>query len=84
MANSGMQDQGRGRSATIEPRILDLHGAAAYCGVSYWTIREAVNGGHLPRIELPSPHRSDGGSLRRILIDRIDLDAWIDRHKERL
>ena len=70
-------------SVPPEPRLLDLRQAGAYTGTSAWTIRAAVEAGYIPRVELPNPYTRDGRSLRRILIDRQDLDAWIDRHKER-
>jgi hypothetical protein len=64
------------------PRLLDLNGAARYLGVSYWTVREYVFGGVLASVKLPCPRSKDGRPLRRILIDRRDLDALIEANRE--
>ena len=67
---------------TAQVRLLDLHDAAAYLGISYWTIRDLVNGGRVPTVRIPSARAGDGRTIRRILIDRRDLDAFIERNKE--
>jgi hypothetical protein len=72
----------RRSGATTEARLLNLNDAAAYLGISYWTMRDLVNGGQVPTIRIPSPRSSDGRSIRRILVDRRDLDAFIERNKE--
>ena len=64
----------------VTPRLLDVDGAAAYLGVSAWTIRDLDAGGHLPRVRLPLP---GGKELRRLLYDRTDLDRLVDRSKDR-
>ena len=61
------------------PRLLDTGGAAAYLGVSTWTIRDLEAGGHLPRVRLPLP---GGKDLRKLLYDRTDLDRLIDTSKD--
>ena len=72
------------------PRLLDLHGAAHYLGVSYWMMRDLVNGGQIQAKRLPCLYTwnaqlktrvpaKHGASVRRILIDRKDLDAFVDR-----
>jgi hypothetical protein len=60
-------------------RLLDLKASGAYLGVSYWTMRDLVSGGVIPCVKIPC---LGGRDLRRILIDRRDLDAFIDRNKE--
>jgi excisionase family DNA binding protein len=65
-----------------QSRLMDLNSAAAYLGVSYWTVREWVFNGVLPSVKLPKPRTKDGQVLRRILIDRPDLDKFIDANKE--
>jgi len=60
--------------------LLDVDGAAAYLGVSAWTIRDLDAGGQLPRVRLPLP---GGKELRRLLYDRTDLDRLIERSKDR-
>ena len=64
-------------------RLLDLDEAAHYLGVSYWTMRDYVHGGIIPKVELPHPRDPDGRVLRRILIDRNDLDEFIEKNKEK-
>ena len=54
-------------------RLLDLNSAARYVGVSYWTLRAILHNGEIPFIRIG----------RRLLVDRCDLDDWIDRNKRR-
>jgi excisionase family DNA binding protein len=54
-------------------RVLTLPETAAYLGVSPWTVRELQWSGMLPRVNLG----------RKLLFDRADLDALIERQKER-
>lgn len=58
---------------TSEPRLLSQQDAASYLGISYWTIRDLVFRRELPFVKIG----------RRILVDRIDLDAYLDRSKIR-
>lgn len=71
-------------TGVLRPRLLDLKAAGAYLGVSYWSARNLVDRGVLPKVELPICPRSDGRVLRRILIDRKDLDALVEANKERM
>jgi hypothetical protein len=70
-------------------RLVDREGAAVYCGdVSTDTIDRLINNGDLPVVRLPIQRaRTSGkgvaGANRRILIDIKDLDALIERSKER-
>ena len=61
------------------PRLLDLHSAAAYLGLSEWTVRDLEHAGILARVRVPLP---DQGELRKILFDRHDLDRAIEVWKE--
>jgi len=70
------------RNPSLEQRVLGLHEAAQYTGLSYWTLRELVLAGKIPRVLIPDPWQA-GRSLRRILIDRHDLDKFIDSCKIR-
>ena len=63
-------------------RLFSLPDAALYLGISYWSVRDLVANGTLPRVKLPLRGNGDGRSLRRILIDRRDLDRLIDTNKE--
>ena len=64
----------------MQPRLLDAKAAAAYLGVSHWTIRAYVEKGELVPVRLPAVRRS-GEDCRRLLFDVRDLDAFVDRLK---
>lgn len=59
--------------AGAERRLFTLEQAACYLSVSPWTVRDLQWAGRLPRVNLS----------RKLLFDRADLDALIDREKER-
>jgi hypothetical protein len=67
---------------TPPPRLLDLKSAGAYLGVSYWTMRDLVFGGVIPSVKIPCPRARDGRTIRRVLVDRCDLDTFIENNKE--
>lgn len=56
---------------SIEPRLLSQQEAASYLGISYWALRDLVFRRELPFVKIG----------RRVLIDRIDVDAYLDRSK---
>ena len=60
------------RNAPV-PRLLSQQEAAAYLGISYWTLRDLTFRGEVPHVKIG----------RRILVDRLDLDAYLDRVKIR-
>jgi len=62
----------------IPPRLLDLKGAAAYLGVSPWTIRDLEASGTFRRVNVPL---GMGKDLRKLLFDREDLDQLVDSWK---
>ena len=62
----------------VAPRLLDLKGAAAYLGVSPWTIRDLEANGTLRRVNVPL---GMGKDLRKLLFDREDLDQLVDLWK---
>jgi hypothetical protein len=73
------------------PRLLSIEQAGAYLNVSHWTLREFINAGDVPTVRLPRPqtprqrkraHAND--TVRRLLIDRLDLDELVQRWKERV
>lgn len=72
--------------AGIAPRLLNLRQMAEYLGCSYWTARDWVLQGLIPVVELPPLRPRDGDrprkTLRRILVDRADLDVFIDARKQ--
>ena len=65
------------------PRVLDLRAGAKYLGISYWSLRDLVLGGHVPAVRLPCPRVGNGRIMRRLLVDRRDLDDLIERSRER-
>lgn len=56
----------------LQPRLLDYKTAAAYLSLSYWSIRELVLDGVIPHLKFG----------KKVLIDRRDLDDWIESRKE--
>ena len=72
------------------PRLLSVDQAAAYLGLSFWTFRELLNAGAVSAVRVPRPNtlrmrerRALSDSIRRLLIDRSDLDALVEQWKER-
>ena len=65
-----------------EPRLLDLGSAATYLGVSQSIVRQLVDSGQISRVLLPSPRRPHE-TLHRFLLDKTELDSFIERNKER-
>ena len=67
------------------PRLLNLHQAAAYLGVSFWSVRDYVLAGLVPSVQLPALRPREGDkprqTLRRVLVDVEDLNAFIAQHK---
>jgi hypothetical protein len=78
------QPRGDSISATGS-RLLDMRQAAEYLGCSYWTVRDYVLAGYVATVELPPLRPREGERqrkrLRRVLIDRVDLDLFVDRLK---
>lgn len=72
---------------TTRPRLLSMRQAAAYLGCSFWTTRDYVLQGILPALNMPPLRARQGDrqrkTLRRVLIDREDLDAFIEQRKRR-
>lgn len=66
-----------GSAPFLLPRLLDLERAAAYLGVSTWTIRDLEAAGELRRIRVPLGQKE----LRRLLFDRLELDQLVERWK---
>jgi hypothetical protein len=68
-------------------RLLDKDACAAYLSASVDTVDRLIQAGELPVVRLPVERTQTGrgrvGVCRRILIDVRDLDALIERSKER-
>lgn len=63
-------------------RLVDMHLAGAYLGgLSYWTVRDLVLSGDIPTVQPPAPAGRKGQRLRRVLIDKCDLDVLIEKWK---
>ena len=78
--------EGRGYSVTFPARPFNVNGDTtnfallraideAYSGISAWTLRNLIASGDLPVVRPPR--------LRRVWIDRADLDRAIAEWKER-
>jgi hypothetical protein len=69
-------------------RIYDRDGAGVYLGISTDVVDRLIQTGELPVVRLPIERAHNGrgraGVLRRIGIDVNDMDALINRSKERL
>ena len=61
--------------APLVPRLLDLHMAASYLGLSEWSVRDLEQGGTLKRVRIPLPKQ---GELRKLLFDKSDLDRLVE------
>jgi excisionase family DNA binding protein len=61
----------RTRTGPSEPRLLSVREAAAYLGSTVWAIRTLVWEEQIPHIRIG----------KRLLIDRADLDNFVDQHK---
>jgi predicted DNA binding CopG/RHH family protein len=80
-------DAARKPAELIVPRLLNMRQAAKYLGCSFWTVRDYVLQGLIPVVDLP-PLRARTGArqretLRRVVIDRADLDKFVDMRKSR-
>lgn len=80
-----MERRDRPVQEPVPPRLFNLRQAAAYLGCSFWTARDYVLQGLIPAVNLP-PLRSREGerprtNLRRVLIDKRDLDAFVESRK---
>ena len=68
-------------------RLVGLHAAAVYLGISFWTVRDYVQQGLIPTVELPAllPREGDRQrkALRRVLVDMRDLDVFVESRKRR-
>lgn len=66
-------------SVPLVPRLLDLHAAASYLGISEWTVRTLEQQGILRRIRIPLQGHAE---LRKLLFDKSDLDRLIECWKD--
>jgi hypothetical protein len=73
--NRGLEPSALDRQSCV-PRLLGIGQAAAYLGLSPWTVRDLVAAGRLHPVRIPL---SQGREVRRLLIDRLELDALVDQ-----
>jgi len=52
-------------------RLLSVRQASAYLGLSTWTVRDLIGRGSLRRVVIPG--------VRRLLLDRVELDDLVSR-----
>lgn len=71
----------------VAPRLLNVRQAAAYLGCSFLTARDYILQGLIPAVPMPPLRCREGERprklLRRMLIDRSDLDSFIESRKRR-
>jgi len=70
----------------ITPRLMTMQQAATYLNVSFWTARDWILAGYIPALDLPPLRPREGArqtspTLRRVLVDRADLDRFIESRK---
>ena len=75
------------RTEPVKPRLLNMRQAAEYLGCSFWTARDYILQGLIPVVDMPPLRAREGDrqrkTLRRVLVDRTDLDAFIESRKRR-
>ncbi len=60
------------KNGFVEPRFFSLKDSAVYTSLSYWTLRDLCFLKELPHVRVG----------KRILIDRSDLDDFLEARKE--
>ncbi len=75
------------QSESIAPRLLNMRQAAEYLGCSFWTARDYILAGPhtCGRVAAFATARGERPrtTLRRVLVDRADLDTFIEARKRR-
>jgi len=87
-AQESVVPHGLKATVTAWPRLLSVEQAAQYLGISYWTVREFINDGSVKAVRLPRAdtlrqreRRALSDTVRRLLLDRNDLDELVERWK---
>ena len=67
------------RPAGLLPRLLTVEGACLYLSLKEDTVLELIRAGVFQRVTVPAPvtAKRRGGAIRRVLLDRHQLDAAI-------
>ena len=58
-------------SETVHKRLYSVKEAGRYLGRSAWAIRHLIWSGHLPQVR----------QGRRVMVDVVDMDQFIEKHK---
>jgi excisionase family DNA binding protein len=61
----------RALSETVSKRLYSVKEAGRYLGRSPWAIRHLIWEGHLPQVR----------QGRRVMVDVVDMDQFIEKHK---
>lgn len=91
LGGSSHADRSTRRTIACWPRLLDIHLAAQYLSVGESTVRDYISDGLLHPVKLPgSTLRDQSGrviahaknrKIVKILIDKADLDRFIDERR---
>ncbi len=78
--NGGLERRPLARQASaLLPRLLTVPAAAAYLSLSEDVVVELLQAGTFRRVTVPAPvtAKRRGGAIRRVLLDRLQLDEAI-------
>jgi hypothetical protein len=69
-----------GQVSALLPRLLTVPAASAYLSLSEDVVLELMDAGTFMRVTVPAPvtAKRRGGVIRRVLFDRLQLDAAVD------
>ena len=67
------------QASALLPRLLSVAAAAGYLSLSEDTVLELLAAGTFQRVTVPAPvtAKRRGGAIRKVLLDRLQLDAAI-------
>jgi hypothetical protein len=65
-------------AGVLVPRLLDVPSGAAYLHLGEWSFRHLIYSGVIKRVRVPSGQ----GEIRRVLVDRQDLDRLVEMWKD--
>ncbi len=60
------------RHTNVLPRLLSYKDAGIYMSLSYWSLRTLVVNGEVAHVRFG----------KRVLLDRLALDRWVEEHLE--
>lgn len=78
MSQSNSLSQG---AIGLVPRLLHRAEIGTYLGISTDTADELIAAGIIPTVKVPRASGGSGRTMRRVLVDRLDLDRLIDEWK---